>query len=220
MTRKECSGIKEDHSDRCDLYDSEGWCHWYGDTWKDDDGIYRGGEEVERITYCTHRTIKGKQINWGTNPLIMKRICHWTEVMFDGEVRSRSHDLYNPSGIIVWADGTMHDPNTKKTICVDGTVIEDDNWGGNLANRKCFEDSMKHIKKFTNKIKDDNSTEPNARRIMESTNIDKKHRCWGWYAKHNNICNLCRFSEECYVEQTKHEKKENHDASTMRQQYV
>ena len=208
MTRKECSGIKEDHSDRCDLYDSEGWCHWYGDTWKDDDGIYRGGEEVERITYCTHRTIKGKSINGGTNPLIMKRICHWTEVMFDGEVRSRSHDLYNPSGIIVWADGTMHDPNTKKTICVDGTVIEDDNWRGNLANRKCFEDSMKHIKKFTNKIKDDNSTEPNARRIMESTTIDKKHQCWGWYAKHNNICNLCRFSEECYVEQTKHEKKE------------
>ena len=51
--RPECA-IKDDESDRCDLYDSEGWCHFYGDTWEDDDGVFRGGEEVERITYCAH----------------------------------------------------------------------------------------------------------------------------------------------------------------------
>lgn len=130
--RPECAGKKDDRSDKCDLYDSEGWCHWYGDTWKDDDGVFRGGEEVERITYCTHRTIKGKRINDSMNPLYMERICHWTEVMFDGEVRSRNHDFYNPSGIIVWGDGTMHDPVTKKTVCVDGTMIEDDHWGGDM----------------------------------------------------------------------------------------
>jgi hypothetical protein len=206
MTRPECAG-KDDESDRCDLYDSEGWCHWYGDTWKDDDGVYRGGEEVERITYCTHRTIKGKPINWGTNPLIMDRICHWTEVMFDGEVRSRHHDLYNQNGIIVWGDGTMHDPKTKKTICADGTVIEDDHFGGNLAMRESNEKLLKHLQTFTKKIKDDNSTEPHTRRIMESTKVDKKHRCWGWYARYNNVCHVCRFSEKCCVEWSKREKK-------------
>jgi hypothetical protein len=153
MTRPECRGKKEDHSDKCDLYDSEGWCHWYGDTWLcEKDGLMHGGEEVERITYCTHRTIKGKRINNSMNPLHMERICHWTEVMFDGEVRSRHHELYNPNGIIVWGDGTMHDPITKKTICADGKVIEDDHWGGNRKMHDCFERSMDHLRETTKKL--------------------------------------------------------------------
>ena len=78
---------------------------------------------------------------------MLERITMWNEVMFDGEVRSRHSDFYNPKGIIVWGDGTMHDPVSMKTVCADGTVIEDDHWGGNLEMRKCFEESMEHIRK-------------------------------------------------------------------------
>ena len=85
------------------------------------------------------------------NPLRMERIPMWNEVIFDGEVRMRHHGLYNRNGIIVWGDGTMHDPTTKKTICADGTVIKDDHWEGNLEARKCFEESMEHMKQFVEK---------------------------------------------------------------------
>ena len=205
--RPECAGVKDDHSDRCDLYDSEGYCRFYGNSWKDDDGVYRGGEDVELITYCTHRITNGKRINDTSNPLNMKRIPRWNEVIFDGEVRMRCHDLYNPTGIIVWNDGTMHDPKTHKTICADGTVIENDTWEGNLEMRKSFEESMEHMKGFVERKKDDNSTEPHARRIMRSITVDKTHRCWGWHSKHNNVCHLCWVAERCCEESKKRVEK-------------
>lgn len=125
MSRKECLGSKEDRSDKCDLYDTEGYCHFYGDTWRDEsDGIYRGGQDVETITYCTHRTIKGKRINDSMNPLYMERIPRWNEVMFNGEVRMRHHSFYNPDGIYVVGDGSMYDPVSKIKILKDGTVIK------------------------------------------------------------------------------------------------
>ena len=37
---------------------------------------------------------------------------------------------------------------SKKTVCADGTVIEDDHWVETLEMRKCFEESMEHMKKF------------------------------------------------------------------------
>jgi len=152
MTRPECAGTKDSNSDRCDLYDSEGYCLYYGDTWEDKDGVFRGGEDVECITYCTQRTIKGKRINDSMNPLHMERLCRWMEVVFDGEIRSRHEIFYNPTGIIVWGDGTMHDPETRKTIYPDGTVVEDDGWRGNKAMRDSFERSMEHIQKMTKKL--------------------------------------------------------------------
>jgi hypothetical protein len=204
--RPECAGTKDDGSDRCDLYDSEGWCHWYGDTWKDDDGVFRGGEDVEHITYCTHRTINGKRINDAMNPLHMERIPRWNEVVFDGEVRMIRHSFYNPDGIIVHRDGTMHDPVSKKTIFQDGTILENDMFEGDNEKRKSDEMLMDHIRKVTKKIKEDNSVKPYTRRIMESATVDKTHRCWGWFEKHNAVCHLCRFGEQCYVEKHKREK--------------
>ena len=153
MTRPECWGRKEDHSDKCDLYDSEGWCHWYGDTWLcEKDGLMHGGEEVELITYCTHRTRKGKRINDSMNPLHMERIPRWCEVIFDGEICSLHNHIYNPEGIMVWGDGTMHDPVSKKTVCPDGTVIENDHWGGNRAMHKSFEASIEQMKVTATKL--------------------------------------------------------------------
>ena len=63
------------------------------------------------------------------------------------------------------------------------------------------------MKKFVEKVKDDNSTEPHARRIMEGATVDRKHRCWGWYEKHNNVCHLCRFASKCYNERKCHENR-------------
>jgi len=103
-------------------------------------------EFVERITRCEHRMIKGKRINDASNPLVMERITRWNEVVFDGEVRSIHSDFYNPTGIIRWGDGTMHDPVSKKTICSDGTIIEDDHFGGNTNMRRTFEHAMKRLK--------------------------------------------------------------------------
>ena len=114
MIRKECAGVKDDRSDRCDLYDAEGWCHFYGDTWKDIGGVYRGGEDVKLITYCTKRIIKGKRINDQMNPLHMERIPRWNEVVFKGNIRMRHHELYNPGGILVYDDGKMVDPITNE----------------------------------------------------------------------------------------------------------
>ena len=153
MTRKECLGIEEDHSDKCDLYDTEGYCRYYGDTWKGDDGVYRGGEEVERITYCTHRTIKGKRINNSMNPLYMERLLHWTEIEFNGQIRSRHCDFYNPEGIILFGDGTKYDPVSKIRILPDGTIIEND-FGMNPDLYNTIKISMKRIderlKEFSN----------------------------------------------------------------------
>jgi hypothetical protein len=79
MTRKECWGYKENHSDKCDFYDTEGFCHWYGNTWKGKDGVFRGGEDVELITYCTKRKIKGVIVNDQMNPLHMDRLPRYFE---------------------------------------------------------------------------------------------------------------------------------------------
>jgi hypothetical protein len=80
MTRKECWGLKENHGDKCDLYDTEGYCHWYGSTWLcEKDGLFHGGEDVELITYCTHRKINGVRINDPMNPLIMERLPRYFE---------------------------------------------------------------------------------------------------------------------------------------------
>ena len=121
MTRKECWGSKEDHSDKCDFYDSEGFCHKYG-TWEKN-GVTYGGDDVETITYCTHRTIKGKRINNAMNPLIMDRLCRWNEVMFNGVVKMIHQSFYNPDGIYVDPDGSMYDPVSKVKILPDGTVV-------------------------------------------------------------------------------------------------
>jgi len=84
MTRKECWGCKDDHSDKCDLYDEEGWCHWYGSTWPcKKDGLFHGGEDVKLITYCTRRRIKGKRINDQMNPLHMDRLPRYFETIDD-----------------------------------------------------------------------------------------------------------------------------------------
>ena len=48
-----------------------------------------GGEDVKCITYCTHRTVKGKRINDSMNPLYMKRLPRYFEEIVDGEVRRR-----------------------------------------------------------------------------------------------------------------------------------
>jgi hypothetical protein len=104
-------------------------------------------EFVERITRCEHRTTKkGKRINDAANPLVMERALRWNEVVFDGDVRSLYHEFCNQNGIIIWGDGTMHDPRTKKTICPDGTIIEDDHWGGNMDMRRSFEITMESLK--------------------------------------------------------------------------
>lgn len=129
MSRPECEG--------CDFYDPYP-CSCECDHYD---------EFVERITRCEHRTKKGKRINDAGNPLIMERITRWNEVIFDGEIRTIHSDFYNPEGIITWGDGTMHDPTTKKTIYPDGTVIEDDHWGGNRAMRESFEQGIEHMKK-------------------------------------------------------------------------
>ena len=120
MSRPECEG--------CDFYDPypcSCMCTHYDDY-------------VERITRCEHRTIKGTRINDASDPLIMERITRWNEVVFDGEVRSRHSDFYNPEGIIVWGDGTMYNPVSKKTVCSDGTVIKDDHFRGNMNMRRSF----------------------------------------------------------------------------------
>lgn len=146
MSRPECWGRKEDHSDKCDFYDSEGFCHWYGDTWKGEDGVFRGGEEVERITYCTHRTRKGKRINDSMNPLYMERLLHWTEIEFNGRIRSAYDKFYNPEGIILYGDGTKYDPVSKTRILPDGTVIENDH-GMTPDIYNTIEESRKHLEK-------------------------------------------------------------------------
>jgi hypothetical protein len=130
MSRIECEG--------CEFYDPypcSSECTYYD-------------EFVECITRCEHRTKKGKRINDANNPLIMERITRWNEVIFDGDIRSRQCDFYNPNGIIVWGDGSMHDPQTKKTVCPDGTVIENDHWGGNTNMRQTFDESMRHFQKI------------------------------------------------------------------------
>lgn len=132
MSRPECKGVKEDESDRCDFYDTEGYCKWYGDTWLDEkDDVYRGGEDVEYITYCTHRAYKGVPVNWGTNPLHMERIPRWNEVVFMGNIRMCHHELYNPSGIIVWGDDNprMEDPVSEMIQYPDGrTETMEERW--------------------------------------------------------------------------------------------
>ena len=80
MTRIECWGRDANHSDKCDLYDIEGYCRWYGDTWLcEKDGKMHGGEDVELITYCTHRRINGVRINDSMNPLYMERLPRYFE---------------------------------------------------------------------------------------------------------------------------------------------
>jgi hypothetical protein len=124
MTRKECWGSKEDHSDQCDFYDEEGFCHYYGDSWEGDDGVFRGGEDVKLVTYCTQRIIKGKRINDSMNPLHMERLCRYNEVIFNGEIRMRHNEVYNPSGIICWGgdDPRMEDPVTGMIQYPDGRM--------------------------------------------------------------------------------------------------
>lgn len=50
IRRFECMGTCEDRSDRCDLYDTEGYCRHYGSTWKGEDGVFRGGMDAKLIT--------------------------------------------------------------------------------------------------------------------------------------------------------------------------
>jgi hypothetical protein len=161
MVRPECAGEKEDRSDRCDFYDSEGFCRKYG-TWEKN-GVTYGGDDVETITYCTYRTRNGKRINDSMNPLYMERIPRWCEVIFDGQIKSMHCDFYNSEGIIVWGDGTMHDPVTKKTIYPDGTVIEDDHWGGNRKMRESFEVMIKHIEEQLPRVAQKQNGKPKKR---------------------------------------------------------
>lgn len=120
MSRVECAGIKDNHSDRCDHYDSEGYCRKYGTYEKN--GTTYGGDDVETITYCTHRTIKGKRINDAMNPLRMERIPRWCEVVFDGQILPCYNEFYCPDGVHQWADGRMYDPVSNRTIMPDGTI--------------------------------------------------------------------------------------------------
>lgn len=84
MTRPECWGCKPDHSDKCDLYDTEGFCHYYGDAWLcEKDGEYHGGMDVELITYCTKRKVNGERINNSMNPLHMDRLPRYFERLDD-----------------------------------------------------------------------------------------------------------------------------------------
>lgn len=132
MSRQECEG--------CDFYDPYPCsceCKHYD-------------EFVECITRCEHRTKNGKRINDAGNPLMMERITRWNEIIFDGEIRTQHSDFYNPDGIILWGDGTMHDPVTRKTICIDGTVIENDYFGGNMSmiqSSKRLEEHLKFLRK-------------------------------------------------------------------------
>ena len=146
MSRKECKGIKDDGSDRCDLYDTEGYCHWYGDTWKGDDGVFRGGEDVELITYCTQRKIKGKRINDSMNPLHMDRIPRWNEVVFNGEIRMRHNEVYNPNGIICWGgdDPRMEDPVTG--------MIQYPDWRIETQQERCVREYADIIKALNKKV--------------------------------------------------------------------
>lgn len=148
MTRPECTGTKPDHSDRCDLYDTEGFCHYYGDTWLcEKDNKYHGGQDVETITYCTHRIIKKKRINNAMNPFHMDRIPRWNEVIFNGEIRFRHNDVYCPDGIIVWGDdGRMEDPITGTVQLKDGTM---------LTSQEYFERTLigKNLLEFVNKVR-------------------------------------------------------------------
>ncbi len=149
MTRPECAGIKSNHSDRCDLYDTEGFCKYYGDTWLcERDNKYHGGQDVETITYCTHRTINKKRINNAMNPLHMDRIPRWNEVIFNGKIRFRHNDVYCPDGIIVWGDdGRMEDPITGMVQLKDGTM---------LTSQEYFETTPigKNLLEFVNKVRE------------------------------------------------------------------
>lgn len=147
MTRPECAGKKKDRSDRCDLYDSEGYCRYYGDTWLcEKDGQMHGGELVERITYCTKRRIKGKKINWGTNPLHMERIPMWCEVVFCGNIRGIHSDFYNPEGIICYGDGRMEDPVTGVVQLKDGTVLTREEYFETTPAGKHLKESLERLR--------------------------------------------------------------------------
>lgn len=137
MSRPECEGC-----DHYDPYPCHSVCTAYNN------------EVVEVITYCTHRTIKGKKINWGTNPLIMERIPRWNEVIFCGEIRSRHNDFYNPSGIIVWGDdGRMEDPVTGTVQLKDGTILTRDEYFKTTPQGKHLQDFVNRMKK---ELKGDN----------------------------------------------------------------
>jgi hypothetical protein len=149
MTRPECTRTKSNNADRCDLYDTEGWCRYYGDTWLcERDNKYHGGQDVETITYCTHRTINKKRINNAMNPLHMDRIPRWNEVIFNGKIRFRHNDVYCPDGIIVWGDdGRMEDPITGMVQLKDGTM---------LTSQEYFETTPigKNLLEFVNKVRE------------------------------------------------------------------
>lgn len=149
MSRPECAGANDDRSDRCDLYDSEGFCRYYGDTWLcEKDGEMHGGEPVERITYCTKRKVKGKRINCGTNPLHMERIPMWCEVVFNGTIRGVHNDFYNPEGIIVWGDGHMEDPVSGQVQMKDGTILSKEEYFDMTPLGKSFKEIIAQIKRL------------------------------------------------------------------------
>ena len=128
--REECNG--------CDFYDP------YPASYKCE--AYEG-QDVETITYCTHRTRKGKKINWGTNPLIMERVLRWNEVMFNGEIRGRHNDFYNPNGIIIWGDdGRMEDPVTGTVQLKDGTILTRQEYFETTPLGKQMQDCIDRIK--------------------------------------------------------------------------
>jgi hypothetical protein len=148
MTRKECWGSKEDHSDKCDLYDEEGFCHWYGDTWLcEKDNQMHGGQDVKTITYCTHRKINGNRINDSMNPLHMERLLRWNEVMFDGTIRLRHCDFWCEDGIQVWADGRMYDPVSNRTIMPDGTIRDGEHTELSDEMERHFNELLPRLKK-------------------------------------------------------------------------
>lgn len=149
MTRPECAGIKEDRSDRCDLYDMEGFCRYYGDTWLcEKDNKYHGGQDVETITYCTHRIIKKKRINNAMNPLYMDRIPRWNEVIFNGEIHTRYNELYYPYGIIVWGDdGRMEDPITGMVQLKDGKILTREEYFETTPLGKSFAKNIGRVRK-------------------------------------------------------------------------
>ena len=88
--RFECEGIQEDRSDKCDFYDPyprHCVCTKYDK------------QQVECITYCTWRTIKGTRINDSMNPLHMERIPRWNEFLNEhGEMECRHIGFYNEEG--------------------------------------------------------------------------------------------------------------------------